>query len=308
MAKKPSKTSKKAPQTARYVAPVLGVKIDSSHDNRLLIQACTMMPLGTKLRKGKGYFVTTPNSEIITRATSDRKLRACLESSNMAVPDAIGVIAALKYLSLEKPQNRALRLPVSLFQGLAVGVGIIFARSWVESESEVVPGRIMLEDLIAFSAKHNNPRIFLLGGKSGSATLAAKVLSQRYGITEIKSDAGPWLNMDGETDTEADKELEKEVIEKINQYEPQLLFVAFGCPKQEKWIKRNLPQLKVGIVMTVGGAFDYIAGIVPETPRFVQKAGFEWMWRLITQPARVGRIFTAVVIFPIKVFIYSLQK
>jgi N-acetylglucosaminyldiphosphoundecaprenol N-acetyl-beta-D-mannosaminyltransferase len=67
-------------------------------------------------------------------------------------------------------------------------------------------------------------------------------------------------------------------------------------------------QLKVGIVMTVGGAFDYIAGIVPETPRFVQKAGFEWMWRLITQPARVGRIFTAVVIFPIKVFIYSLQK
>ncbi len=307
MAKKPILKAKTPPQTGRNIVPVLRVKIDSSHDGELLKKACSRIPSGTKLGRNSGYFVTTPNPEIITLATRDSKLLACLNASNLAIPDAIGVIAAMKYNSLPKPTG-LLRLPVSVAQGLMVGAGIIFARSWLESESEVVPGRVMMEELVAYAASFGQARIFLLGGKSGSATLAAKVLSQRYGVKEIKSDAGPWLDMEGRPATRTDERLEQDVIDAINEYQPQLLFVALGAPKQEKWIKRNLPHLKVGIVMTVGGAFDSVAGIVPEPPRAWQMAGFEWLWRLITQPWRIGRIFNAVVVFPLKVFMYSLQN
>ena len=74
--------------------------------------------------------------------------------------------------------------------------------------------------------------------------------------------------------------------------EPQnidILFVAFGAPKQEEWIYENLPHLPVKIAMGVGGAFDYLSGEVERAPKFVRLWGFEWLFRLIRQPWRLRR-------------------
>ncbi len=68
-----------------------------------------------------------------------------------------------------------------------------------------------------------------------------------------------------------------------------ILFVAFGAPKQEYWIAANLDKIPVRVVMAVGGSFDYISGAVPRAPFWIRKAGFEWLFRLITQPWRIKR-------------------
>lgn len=81
-----------------------------------------------------------------------------------------------------------------------------------------------------------------------------------------------------------------------------LLFVAFGAPKQEKWLSENrdqLSQVRVGI--GVGGTFDYLVGKRRRAPRLLRNLRLEWLWRLLIEPRRVGRIFRAVVVFPWRV-------
>lgn len=68
-----------------------------------------------------------------------------------------------------------------------------------------------------------------------------------------------------------------------------ILFVAFGAPKQEYWIAANLDKIPVRVAMGVGGAFDYISGRVPRAPRWIRDLGFEWLFRLIIQPWRIKR-------------------
>ena len=87
-------------------------------------------------------------------------------------------------------------------------------------------------------------------------------------------------------------------VNKINAARPDILFVAFGMGKQEKWIHENLAKLpSVKIAMGVGGAFDYISGTVKRAPCWMRQIGLEWMYRLIKQPKRAGRIFNATIIF-----------
>lgn len=68
-----------------------------------------------------------------------------------------------------------------------------------------------------------------------------------------------------------------------------ILFVAFGAPKQEYWIAANLDKIPVRVAMGVGGAFDYISGRVPRAPIWIRNLGFEWLFRLIIQPWRTKR-------------------
>ena len=68
-----------------------------------------------------------------------------------------------------------------------------------------------------------------------------------------------------------------------------ILFVAFGAPKQEKWIAENLEKIPVKVAMGVGGAFDYISGRVPRAPAWIRRLSLEWLFRLIIQPWRIKR-------------------
>ena len=68
-----------------------------------------------------------------------------------------------------------------------------------------------------------------------------------------------------------------------------ILFVALGYPKQERWIYENLPKIPVRVAMAVGGSFDYISGEVPQAPLFMRNLGLEWLFRLIVQPWRIRR-------------------
>ncbi len=86
------------------------------------------------------------------------------------------------------------------------------------------------------------------------------------------------------------------VIEKINQVKPNILLVGLGSPKQEKWIYENLKKMpSVELAIGVGGAFDFISGRIKRAPKFLQKIGLEWLWRLILEPRRIKRIYNGVI-------------
>lgn len=164
------------------------------------------------------------------------------------------------------------------------GVGIKYAvRFLSRKDINIIPGRKLCAELIRL-AERKNRKVFLLGAK---------------GIKKVTP--GPMLNNNGEPVTKEDMALEKKVIEEINRVRPDILFVGFGMPKQEKWIWRNLPKLNVGGAMAVGGTFSYLYGKSKLPPGWMEKAGLEWAWRLLRQPGRLGRICNAVVIFPLKV-------
>lgn len=80
----------------------------------------------------------------------------------------------------------------------------------------------------------------------------------------------------------------------------ELVFCNFGAPEQEKFLN-NLKSDKIKLAMGVGGSFDYLTRKLTRAPRWMQKIGLEWLWRLILQPKRFMRIFNATIIFPIKI-------
>ncbi|MBR6371884.1 MAG: WecB/TagA/CpsF family glycosyltransferase [Victivallales bacterium] len=84
-------------------------------------------------------------------------------------------------------------------------------------------------------------------------------------------------------------EEQPEIIERINAARPDLLFVALGNPKQEIWMGRNAGRLKVPVMIGVGGTFNFISGRVKRAPRWMQKCGLEWFYRIIQEPGRLWK-------------------
>lgn len=147
---------------------------------------------------------------------------------------------------------------------------------------------------IAKIASEKGKSIFLLGGKEGVADIVAQRMKLIY----------PNLIIAG---TYAGKPDDEKTIDIIQKAKPDIMFVAFGAPKQDKFIHNlnlepktfNLPRIAIGI----GGTLDYIAGVVPRAPKWLRSIGLEWFYRLIKEPKRFKRIFNAVIIFPFLVLV-----
>lgn len=298
-------------EKGRRIVPIFRINVDSTVRSRALIRILSLVRLKASRKTVMAAFVVTPNPEILVRGLADPAFARILNGADLSLPDGIGVVAAAKYLSLPTTRRFGL-MPFDLvFQGFRVGLSLIFNRDWVLQESQVVPGRVIFKELLEMAAKRGL-RVFMLGGKPAvAAKVARRIMNNELGVGAgklVQTDSGPWLDKNGKPVNKEQSRVEREVIQKINVFKPQLLFVAFGPPKQEKWVARHLPQLKVGVAMVVGGAFDYYAGEAPMPPKFMEKAGFEWLWRLATQPWRLPRVFTAVIVFPWKVFLWKLRR
>ena len=79
------------------------------------------------------------------------------------------------------------------------------------------------------------------------------------------------------------------IIEKINELQPDILFIGMGFSKQEKWISRNINELNVKVAVAIGGVFDVIAGKFKPSPRAIQNYGLEWLWRMLQEPRRLWK-------------------
>lgn len=111
----------------------------------------------------------------------------------------------------------------------------------------------------------------------------------------------PNIKIVGVHDGYLDENSEREVIEEINRLQPNVLFVATGAPRQEKWIYNNRNKLKVDVATGQGGTFDYEAGRIKRAPVWIQKIGMEWLWRLALEPSRIVRM-SVLPVYLVKLF------
>ncbi|MGE7092700.1 WecB/TagA/CpsF family glycosyltransferase [Lysinibacillus sp. NPDC048646] len=157
------------------------------------------------------------------------------------------------------------------------GIGVILASKIQKGQiRERVTGVDMMMKLCEEAAKRGKP-VFLYGGKPGVADAAKAKLESLF----------PSIKIVGIQDGyEKD---EQKVIDRINEAQPDLLFVAMGSPKQENWINANRDQLHPTIYQGVGGSFDVLAGTVKRAPEIFQKFGLEWFYRLLKEPKRIKR-------------------
>jgi N-acetylglucosaminyldiphosphoundecaprenol N-acetyl-beta-D-mannosaminyltransferase len=160
------------------------------------------------------------------------------------------------------------------------GVGLLWAARYL---GKPLPERVTGSDgvpKIAERAAQTGWRLFFLGAASGVAERAASVLRVRYPGVQI---VGTYSGSPAGSEEDA-------LVERVNGSGTDILFVAYGAPEQDKWIARNLPRLNMKMAMGVGGAFDFIAGVVPRAPQWMQDLGIEWLFRLMRQPWRLRRM------------------
>lgn len=160
------------------------------------------------------------------------------------------------------------------------GVGLLWA---AKERKTPLPQRVTGSDGVPIIAEHaaqKGWRLFFLGAAPGVADQAANILRAKY----------PGLQIVGTYGGSPAPDEEDALVQMVNDSHADILFLAYGAPEQDKWIARNLPRLQVKMAMGVGGSFDFIAGIVPRAPLWMQRMGLEWLFRLYLQPWRIRRM------------------
>lgn len=256
---------------------ILGVNIDN------VTMEETLERVEAFLSDGQKHQIVTVNPEFVVTAQKDSEFRRILNSVDLAIPDGIGLVLA----------SRLIRHDRSKLYGAPL--------------RERVAGRDLIEQLASLGAKRGF-KIYLLGGEKGVAKKAAEILRNRYPRLKIvgaeEGLPAEALSPSAPLGTGSVEGRRWGIIKEINRVQPDFLFVAYGAPKQDKWIAKNLAELNVKVAMGVGGALDMIAGITPRAPLWMRRLGLEWLWRLFLEPKkRLPRIFRAVIIFPLLVLL-----
>jgi N-acetylglucosaminyldiphosphoundecaprenol N-acetyl-beta-D-mannosaminyltransferase len=217
-----------------------------------------------RLENCRQTFIVTPNPEFLVFAQSNQWFKELLNSADLAIPDGVGLVWASRILG--KPL-RARLTGVDLMTKLCQRAA---ARGWT---------------------------VFLLGGEKGVAQKALSKLQASFPGLKGWAESGPRLTLESWS--------RKEVArwqEKVAQKSPDLLFVALGMGKQEKFIAAIFKKIPVKLAMGVGGAFDYLAGKINRAPSWMRAFGLEWFYRLLREPKRWRRQLSLLK------FIYLLTK
>ncbi|MET3575415.1 WecB/TagA/CpsF family glycosyltransferase [Bhargavaea ullalensis] len=157
------------------------------------------------------------------------------------------------------------------------GVGVLIASRLQKGQiRDRITGVDMMEQLCR-RASEEGSGVFLYGAKPGVAAQAAGNLQMTF----------PGLKVAGTLDGYVKDE--EEIIRTINESGADILFVALGSPTQENFIIRNKERLSVSVFQGVGGSFDVFSGNIKRAPAFYRKAGLEWLYRLLKEPARWKR-------------------
>lgn len=220
------------------------------------------------------HVITTPNPEFILAAQEDKEFKNILNRADLALPDGFGLIL----------MSRLIGTPLK----------------------EQICGSDFIWNICALAEKENKT-VYLLGAQEGVAIKAAENLREQYPQLKIVgAEMGLRLGINDQSDALHGNQ---QLIARINAVQPDIIFVAFGHGKQEKWIAENLSKLpSVKIAMGVGGSLDFIANVVPRAPLWMRQIGCEWLWRLIQEPRRWHRIYRAIIKFPITVILEGIAK
>lgn len=163
---------------------------------------------------------------------------------------------------------------------VADGAGVVWAaRTLAGVELERLPGVEIGEELVRWAAEAGLT-VYFLGAEPGVAEAAVERLRRRY----------PGLVTAGCRHGYFTPEEEEDILEDIKEAAPDILLVALGAPRQELWLAQHQRELGVPVAVGVGGSFDVWAGRVKRAPAWMGDLGLEWLFRLLIQPRRAGRM------------------
>ena len=184
--------------------------------------------------------------------------------------------AEIVYEAIQDPGFRQLLNGAALV--LPDGAGVVLGAKILGTPiREKVAGIEFGEEVCKLLAQSGG-RLYLLGGKPGVAELAGENLKKKY----------PGLVICGTADGYFKDEAE--VVKKVNEARPDVVFVCLGAPKQEKFIKTHFDELTATLYLGLGGSLDGYAGVVQRAPRWMINLSLEWLYRLIKEPRRLGRM------------------
>jgi N-acetylglucosaminyldiphosphoundecaprenol N-acetyl-beta-D-mannosaminyltransferase len=199
------------------------------------------------LEQGRGGRIVTPNVDILRQATRDRELRELLAAAELVVADGAPVVWA------------------SHLQGTPL--------------PERVAGATMMVSLCAAAADARRS-VFLLGGTPGTGEVAAERLRDRHPGLECDWHCPPY-------GFERSEQALAEVEDALDRSRPDIVFCGFGFPKQERLMQRLAPRFPGVWFCGVGASIGFVAGEFRRAPEWVQRSGFEWLYRLGQEPRRL---------------------
>lgn len=162
---------------------------------------------------------------------------------------------------------------------LADGIGLKIAGRITEQQiKQNVNGTDLFPRLMQKMSETSLSVYFLGASPDANEGLVANTLAKYFNLKIAGAQHGYYKSNE-----------EDEVIKNINKSSADLLLVAFGAPKQEKWIAKNLPKLNVKVAMGVGGLFDFYSGRIQRSPLWMREIGFEWFYRFMQEPRRMWK-------------------
>jgi N-acetylglucosaminyldiphosphoundecaprenol N-acetyl-beta-D-mannosaminyltransferase len=201
-----------------------------------------------KIEEGGTHQVATANVDFLMHAINDQELQKILCACCLVVPDGMPILWSA-------------RLMGSRLKERVCGI-------------DLVPR-------LAELAARRGYSIYLLGASEKSSQHAAEQLQKRYPGLRIAGRYSPPVRPLDEMNHE-------EILQRIEQARPDILLVAFGNPKQEKWLSMHRDRLQVPVSIGIGGSLDMLSGKLSRAPRWMQKSGLEWLFRAAQEPRRLA--------------------
>jgi N-acetylglucosaminyldiphosphoundecaprenol N-acetyl-beta-D-mannosaminyltransferase len=215
-----------------------------------LSEAQVVHHIVTASQVGQGGWVATPNIDICRQTQRDESLRRLVASASLIVPDGMPLIWAARLVGEPLPER-------------VTGASLIFS--------------------LTQAAADRRRSIYLLGGAPGVPERAGEELRRRYpGLVVAGTDAPP-MGFD------ADPQAVACVRDLIAAAAPDIVYVGLGFPKQERLIARLAPSFPGTWFVSCGAAISFAANALPRAPLWMQSAGLEWAFRLISEPRRLYR-------------------
>ena len=275
---------------------ILGVKVDEVNKEQAMQKVVGFL-------SGGQHTIFTPNPEFVVKAQKDEYFKKVLNSGDLNLCDGMGLELAIRISPLPRWSEEGVAEALTAIDGKPPLP--LLGKEGIKR----IPGVDFMLDICNLAAEKDKT-VYLLGSGSDEVVkkTAENLQTQFPNLKIVGYDKGPELRetchsrkSGNPVDDCLDSHLhgnDSEDIDKINAAQPDILFVAFGMGKQEKWIYENLSKMPgVKIAMGVGGSFDYISGKIKRAPLFLRRLGLEWMYRLVREPQRFKRIFNATVKF-----------
>jgi N-acetylglucosaminyldiphosphoundecaprenol N-acetyl-beta-D-mannosaminyltransferase len=211
------------------------------------------------------------------------------------------ITANLHYAMLTDGDRRLVPVNEKAAFVLADGMPLVWASRW---RPRRLPARVAGSDLVPAlceRAAERGYRVFLLGGGPGIGEEAGRRLCERFPRLQIVGiEAPPFRPLSPEE--------ESELIGRIRAARPDLLFVAFGQPKGEIWLADHCEALGVPACAQIGATLDFLADRVPRAPRWMQRTGLEWIYRLSREPGRLTPRYARNILFALRMLARDLFR